>query len=367
MENMLASLETYHGDVIRMERKREQLCAALQRAWHNENYKQVVSLVSDLAYLVGRFTNVKDGEQVLLLGIQASRYLHDQQHLAQFLSRLACLLCTRNQFEQALRVWRESEEIAHSLGYPISLWEPLYQVAHIADLLGTYGLSQRFAEQLVHAKQVDDPRSLVLALFIRGFYARNRGEKEEAYNDFTACSSLLADQKACSQASPYTHFFVLEVQTELARTQNEYIHAKGYGEAAIVLARTFCDPYTVTALLIDQACFAFQQGVFHDTHKFLQQLLEMTEPGSSSYHARSGHYMLGLLADRSKEFRIVLSTREQHVLQLVAEGLSNQEIATTLVVTVGTVKKHIEHIYLKLDARSRTHAVAKARALNMLA
>ncbi len=367
MDNMLSSLETYHGDVIQLERKREQLCASLQQAWHRENYSQVVSLVADLAYLVGRFTNVEEGEHVLLLGIQASRHLHDQQHLAQFLSRLACLLCTRNHFDQALRVWQESEEVAHSLGYPISLWEPLYQVAHIADLLGTYGLYQRFAEQLVHAKQVDDPRSLVLALFIRGFYARNRGKKEDAYNDFTACSHLLADQHVCSKASPYTHFFALEVQTELARTQNEYVHARGYGEAAIALARTFCDPYTVTALLIDQACFAFQQGVLHDTYYFVQQLLDMTVPTTPSYHSNFGQYMLGLLASRSQEFRVVLSTREQHVLQLVAEGLSNQEIATKLVITVGTVKKHIEHIYLKLDAHSRTHAVAKARTLNMLA
>lgn len=76
--------------------------------------------------------------------------------------------------------------------------------------------------------------------------------------------------------------------------------------------------------------------------------------------------MLGLLASRSQEFRVSLSTRELQILQHVAAGCSNQEIAHALVITVGTVKKHIEHIYIKLDARSRTHAVAKARALNML-
>ncbi len=366
MDNMQSSLQTYRGGVPQLEGKREQLCASLRQAWHDENYKQVVSLVADLAYIVGRFTNVEEGEHVLLLGIQACRYLHDQQHLAHFLSRLACLLCTRNLFDQALRVWQESEEVSRGLGYPISLWEPLCQVAHIADLLGTYGLYQRFAEQIVNAKHNDNPWNIPLALFIRGFHARTLGAKEEAYNDFTSCLRLLTEQHLCYEASPYTHFFALEVQTELARTQSQYVHAKGYGDAAIALARTFCDPYTVTALLIDQACFAFEQGIFHDAYEFLQQLLEMTEPSSSSYHGRSGHYMLGLLADRSKEFRVVLSTREQHVLQLVAKGLSNQEIATMLVITVGTVKKHIEHIYLKLDAHSRTHAVAKARALNML-
>ncbi len=367
MDNTLISLEVYRGDVPQLERKREQLCTELRHAWHSENYTYVVSLVADLAYLVGRFNNIEDGEHVLLLGIQASRYLHDQQHLAHFLSRLAGLLCTRDKFEQALQVWQESEEVARGLGYPISLWEPLYQVAHIADLLGAYGLSQRFAEQLLHAKHVDDPRNIPLALFIRGFHERVRGERDNAYNDYTTCLHLLKEQYVCSNESPYTHFFLLEVQTELARTQDAYVHARSYGDAAIALARAFCDPYTVTALLIDQACFAYQQGMLHDTYFFVQQLLDMTEPVTPAYHSGCGHYMLGLLASRSQEFRVVLSTREQHVLQLVAEGLSNQEIATELVITVGTVKKHIEHIYIKLDARSRTHAVAKARALNILA
>ena len=355
MDNMLVSLETYREDVPQLERKREQLCTELRHAWHSENYKRVISLVADLAYLVGRFTHIEDGEHVLLLGIQASRYLHDQQHLAHFLSRLAGLLCTRDKFEQALQAWHESEEVARGLGYPVSLWEPLYQVAHIADLLGAYGLSQRFAEQLIQAKHIEDPKSVPLALFIRGFHARNRGEKDNAYNDYMNCLRLLTEQHLCSVASPYTDFFLLEVQTELARTQGAYVHARSYGEAAIALARAFCDPYTVTALLIDQACFAYQQGMFHDTYLFVQQLLDMTEPVTPVYHSGCGHYMLGLLASHSQEFRVVLSTREQHVLQLVAEGLSNQEIATELV------------IYIKLDARSRTHAVAKARALNILA
>ncbi|HCI81207.1 MAG TPA: hypothetical protein DHW02_16130 [Ktedonobacter sp.] len=59
--------------------------------------------------------------------------------------------------------------------------------------------------------------------------------------------------------------------------------------------------------------------------------------------------------------RETLSTREIEVLQLVADGLSNRDIANKLVVTQGTVKKHLEHIYNKLDVRSRTAALAKAK------
>jgi LuxR family maltose regulon positive regulatory protein len=56
-----------------------------------------------------------------------------------------------------------------------------------------------------------------------------------------------------------------------------------------------------------------------------------------------------------------LSEREQEVLRLMAEGASNQAIAERLVITVGTVKSHVNHILSKLGARSRTEAVALAR------
>jgi LuxR family maltose regulon positive regulatory protein len=54
------------------------------------------------------------------------------------------------------------------------------------------------------------------------------------------------------------------------------------------------------------------------------------------------------------------------VLQLIADGLSNGEIAARLVVTVGTVKTHVNHIFGKLDVTSRTQAIGRARALGLL-
>ena len=61
-----------------------------------------------------------------------------------------------------------------------------------------------------------------------------------------------------------------------------------------------------------------------------------------------------------------LSEREIEVLQLIAEGLTNPEIATRLFLSAHTVKVHTRNIYGKLDAHNRTEAVTRARSLGIL-
>jgi LuxR family transcriptional regulator, maltose regulon positive regulatory protein len=61
-----------------------------------------------------------------------------------------------------------------------------------------------------------------------------------------------------------------------------------------------------------------------------------------------------------------LSRREQEVLQYVAQGLTNQQIADQLVISIRTVKKHIENIHGKLGVKNRTQAAARARMLRLL-
>lgn len=61
-----------------------------------------------------------------------------------------------------------------------------------------------------------------------------------------------------------------------------------------------------------------------------------------------------------------LSEREREVLGLMAEGLTNEQIAGRLIIALGTVKAHVHNIAGKLGAQNRAHAVARAKELELL-
>jgi len=61
-----------------------------------------------------------------------------------------------------------------------------------------------------------------------------------------------------------------------------------------------------------------------------------------------------------------LSERELEVLQLLAHGTSNLEIAQELVIAIDTVKRHVSHIFAKLDVQNRIQAVRQAQKFGLL-
>jgi len=71
--------------------------------------------------------------------------------------------------------------------------------------------------------------------------------------------------------------------------------------------------------------------------------------------------------DVQKVSSLGISTREMEVLELVAKGLSNQEIAEGLFVSESTVKTHVSNLFVKLDVKRRTQAVTRAKEWRILA
>ncbi len=64
--------------------------------------------------------------------------------------------------------------------------------------------------------------------------------------------------------------------------------------------------------------------------------------------------------------RLGISKREHEVLELMARGLSNQEIAEKMFVSVNTVKTHLSNLFLKLEVNRRTQAVQKGKELRLI-
>ncbi len=64
--------------------------------------------------------------------------------------------------------------------------------------------------------------------------------------------------------------------------------------------------------------------------------------------------------------RLGISKREHEVLELMAKGHSNQEIAEKLFISVNTVKTHLGNLFLKLEASRRTQAIQRAKELRLI-
>ena len=120
------------------------------------------------------------------------------------------------------------------------------------------------------------------------------------------------------------------------------------------LIRTFVDEGPPMARLIHEA---LSRGVAPD---YARRLLAAFSMGGSEQGDRSKPRM------PESEWCEPLSERELEVLRLIAEGLTNQEIAGRLYLSLNTVKVHTRNIYSKLGAHHRADAIAKARAWGIL-
>jgi non-specific serine/threonine protein kinase len=95
---------------------------------------------------------------------------------------------------------------------------------------------------------------------------------------------------------------------------------------------------------------------FAQVSDLIARVLDEVETGSTAAAEANG----------KRRQRIPLSAREEEVLRLVAEGLTNKEIARRLIVTENTVKTHVTSLFNKLGVDSRARAVAVAAQEGLL-
>ncbi|HEY7832519.1 MAG TPA: LuxR C-terminal-related transcriptional regulator [Ktedonobacterales bacterium] len=382
----LAYIARYGRDVPHLEYEWELLYAAQVLAARRGAHASVARLAVALARIAGRLRDRTAAERMLQLGIGASRRLQDRRRLALLLNRLGGLLCAHGQFERGARLWYTSLGLAESPA--LGLWEPLRGFAVTADVIRGTAAADRFVASLQEShgegRAACCPDALAVALFVRGLHSRTSGAPARAADDFATCLRLLTRPLPTAQPDADRQLLLFAAQAELARAHDDYPRAHAYTTTALALARLYGDRYALAALLVDQTIFAHEHGQFDDAHAALVELRATLDlMGTPQFYERTRLYLesavggdAGSASPSSGPLALPpgdlmpppqpLSPREREVLRLVAAGLSNQETAVRLVVTTGTVKKHLEHIYTKLDASSRTAAVAQARQLRLI-
>jgi LuxR family maltose regulon positive regulatory protein len=159
---------------------------------------------------------------------------------------------------------------------------------------------------------------------------------------------------------------ILILQALTSQAQGDRARALGALERALELAQpegyvsTFVDEGAAVADLLAHARGAYsgRLGTAPDSSHsgYVGKLLAAFRERSAPRH----------LPTKIPPSNDLLSDRELEVLQLVAAGFKNQQIAEELFVVVGTVKAHLNSIYRKLGVQSRIQAVSRAKALGLL-
>jgi LuxR family transcriptional regulator, maltose regulon positive regulatory protein len=182
-----------------------------------------------------------------------------------------------------------------------------------------------------------------------------------AEGDPTAALAVLAPWRGQVEAKEWADEWLKVLVLEALAFQ-----AQGDQDQAVHLlldALALAEPEGLIRLFVDEGrpmahllAAAAAQGRMPD---YLGKLLAACEAEAQQYDDQS--YL-----PSAQSLLEPLSPREREVLQLIAQGLSNQEISERLVIALETVKGHNKKIFGKLQVQRRTEAVARARALGLL-
>ena len=134
----------------------------------------------------------------------------------------------------------------------------------------------------------------------------------------------------------------------------------------VVVLTTYADDHSVIQALRAGACGFLTKDA---TSEQISEALDAAVRGRSSIDPTVQHHLVEAIARKSgsgwappdeSHLPDDLTPREAEVLALIAEGLSNADIAARLYVSEATVKSHINHLYTKTGARDRAQAVVYA-------
>jgi len=211
--------------------------------------------------------------------------------------------------------------------------------------------------------------------------------------DAPAATNWLASHElsASTTPTPFNESLLLEVvriliaidqlDDALILTKNIHVSAKEGGryhyviQADILFAKIFAIQGKTSealealgnALLIAET--EKYLSIFVDEGNTIRALLGRIQGNASAKRIMAGFTTTPdsvITSEPASERHGLLSNREQEILRLISDGLTNQEIASLLVISITTVKTHVGNIFNKLGVTSRTQAIARAESTGLL-
>jgi NarL family two-component system response regulator LiaR len=195
-----------------------------------------------------------------------------------------------------------------------------------------------------------------LALFVSGFEdMRLVGEAEDAAGAMEQFESQRPDVVLMDMVLP-----------EISGAEIIRRIVQRHPEAAILALTSFGDEALIEAALLAGARGFLYKNVSVDE---LAEAIRQTHKGRTILDPKASRVMLRLVSGAEAPvapIKFELSEREGEVLSLLAQGLTNKQIAAQLNLQTSTVKQYISKIFSKLNVQSRTEAVTAALRLGLI-
>jgi predicted ATPase/DNA-binding CsgD family transcriptional regulator len=284
-------------------------------------------------------------------------YIHN--HLGEITQALGDLAAARNYFQTSYEIRREFDD-------PEGMAVALNHLGDIALQEGAYEDAQELYQQSLRLyKGIGDRGGLMRSLHGLGVAAHQLGQHALAQRYLLAALQLAAE----SQITPILLSVLSSVGAFLLESSS-----RRWGIAALVCVEQHpaCDLITQDQVRRLLAAHSMQGRLpLSDVTESLalDELITALETELSmpiQHTADTVSAFVRPLPARQQSLTDPLSEREQEVLSLVARGMKNSEIADELVVTLSTVKAHINNIYRRLDVTNRVQAISRGQELGLL-
>ncbi|MDA0632741.1 response regulator transcription factor [Nonomuraea sp. MCN248] len=207
-----------------------------------------------------------------------------------------------------------------------------------------------------------DDRTTVLIVDDHSLFREGLKELLESDDDIAVVGEAGDSESAVELAAslkPHVVLLDVEIPGDEATTTVSRIQAASPRSEVIILS-IYDGPYLVQSLLA------------RNIRGYLLKTVRRAELLAAVRTARTDHDRVMLVISRESLVQVQpnaanpLSARELQVLELVAEALSNGQVASRMNLTESTVKRHLRNVFLKLGAVSRVDAVNKAVAASLI-